>query len=142
MTAVEGVYWALALAIVIIGAALTWFIVRCAGTVGRINQVIGDARREVPAASASVRKILENAERITSDAADAASVLRDGAAAVRLLVGRVRDAVKFLDETIFSKLAALAPLFVLIGSWLGRLVGKEKEPATDAGAAAAEDSDD
>lgn len=145
MTAVDGVYWALALAIVIIAAALTWLIVRCAGTVGRINGVIGDVRREVPAASASVRKILENAEQITSDAADAASILKEGAAAVRLLVERVREAVKFLDETIFSKLSALAPFFVLIGSWLGRLVGKKKEPAAaedDAGAAAADDSED
>lgn len=129
MTAVDGVYWALALAIVIIAAALTWFIVRCAGTVGRINQVIADVRKEVPASSASVRKVLENAERVTADVADASSVMRDGAAAGRLLVERVRDAVKFLDETIFSKLAALAPLFVLVGSWLERLTGKKKEPA-------------
>lgn len=145
MTAVEGVYWALALAIVIIAVALTWLIVRCAGTVGRINGVIGDVRREVPAASASVRKILENAEQITSDAADAASVLKDGAAAARLLVERVREAVKFLDDTIFSRLSALAPFFVLIGSWLERLVRKKKEPAAaeeDAGATAAEDNDD
>jgi hypothetical protein len=128
MTAVDGVYWALALAIVLIAAALTWFIVRCAGTVGRVNQVIADVRKEVPASSASVRKVLENAERVTADVADASSVIRDGAAAVRLLIERVRDAVKFLDETIFSKLAALAPLFVLVGSWLERLSGKKKGP--------------
>ncbi len=145
MTAVEGVYWALALAIVIIAAALTWLIVRCAGTVGRINGVIGDVRREVPAASASVRKILENAERITSDAADAASVLKDAAATARLLVERVREAVKFLDENIFSKLSALAPFFVLIGSWLGRLVARKKEATAaeeGADAPAGEDGDD
>lgn len=129
MTAVDGVYWALALGIVIIAVALTWLIVRCAGTVGRVNRVMGDVGKEVPAAAASVRKILENAEQVTSDAAEAASVIRDGAAAVRLLVERVREAVKFLDETIFSKLAALAPFFVLIGSWLERLVGKREEPA-------------
>jgi uncharacterized protein YoxC len=128
MTAVDGVYWALALAIVIIAAALTWLIVRCAGTVGRVNQVIADVRKEVPAASASVRKVLENAEQVTSDVAEASSVIRDVAAAVRLLVERVREAVKFLDETIFSKLAALAPLFVLVGSWLERLTGKKDKP--------------
>jgi uncharacterized protein YoxC len=138
MTAVDGVYWALALAIVLIAAALTWLIVRCAGTVGRVNQVIADVRKEVPAASASVRKVLENAERVTSDVADASSVIRDGAAAVRLLVERVREAVKFLDETIFSKLAALAPLFVLAGSWLGRLSGKKGEPASPGEEAAEE----
>ncbi len=130
MTAVDGVYWALALAIVLIAAALTWLIVRCAGTVGRVNQVIADVRKEVPAASASVRKVLENAERVTSDVADASSVIRDGAAAVRLLVERVREAVKFLDETVFSKLAALAPFFVLVGSWIERLAGKKGKPAS------------
>ncbi|HUV87098.1 MAG TPA: hypothetical protein VMX79_08300 [bacterium] len=145
MTAVDGVYWALALAIVLIAAALTWFIVRCAGTVGRITQVIADVRKEVPAASASVRKVLENAESVTADVADASSVIRDGAAAVRLLVERVRDSVKFLDETIFSKLAALAPLFVLAGSWLERLTGKKKEPAVpgeEAGEGAADNKSD
>jgi uncharacterized protein YoxC len=129
MTAVDGVYWALALAIVLIAAALTWFIVRCAGTVGRLNQVISDVRKEVPAASTSVRKVLENAERITSDVADASSVIKDAAATVRMLVDRVRDAVKFLDENIFSKLAALAPLFAVAGSWLERISGKKKEPS-------------
>lgn len=141
MTAVDGVYWALALAIVLIAAALTWFIVRCAGTVGRVNQVIADVRKEVPAASTSVRKVLENAERVTADVADASSVIRDGTAALRLIVERIRDAVKFLDETIFSKLAALAPLFVLVGSWLERLSGKRKEPAApgeEAGGGAAD----
>ena len=145
MTAVDGVYWALALAIVLIAAALTWFIVRCAGTVGRVNQVIVDVRKEVPAASASVRKALENAERVTADVADASSVIRDGAAALRLIVERVRDAVKFLDDTIFSKLAALAPLFVLVGSWLGRLTGKRKEPTApgeEAGGRAADNKGD
>lgn len=130
MTAVDGLYWALALAIVMIAAALTWLVVRSAGTVGRVNQVIGDVRKEVPAAAASVRKVLENAERVTSDVAEASSVIRDGAAAVRLLVERVREAVKFLDETIFSKLAALAPLFVLVGFWLERLAGTKKERIT------------
>jgi hypothetical protein len=145
MTAVDGVYWALALAIVLIAAALTWFIVRCAGTVGRVNQVIADVRKEVPAASASVRKVLENAERVTADVADASSVIRDGAAALRLIVERIRDAVKFLDEAIFSKLAALAPLFVLVGSWLERLSGKKKEPAVpgeEAGGEAADNKSD
>jgi hypothetical protein len=145
MTAVDGVYWALALAIVLIAAALTWFIVRCAGTVGRVNQVIVDVRKEVPAASASVRKVLENAERVTADVADASSVIRDGAAALRLIVERVRDAVKFFDETIFSKLAAFAPLFVLVGSWLERLSGKKKEPTVpgkEAGGGAADNKSD
>jgi len=127
MTAVDAVYWALALAIILVAAALAWLIVRCAGTVGRINQVIADVRKEVPAASASVRKVLENAEQITSNVAEASSVISDGAAAARLLVERVRGAVKFLDETIFSKLAALAPFFILIGSWLGRLAGAKRE---------------
>jgi uncharacterized protein YoxC len=145
MTAVDGVYWALALAIVLIAAALTWFIVRCAGTVGRVNQVIADVRKEVPAASTSVRKVLENAERVTADVADASSVIRDGTEALRLIVERVRDAVKFLDETIFSKLAALTPLFVLVGSWLERLSGKKKEPdvpGEEAGGGAADNKGD
>ena len=102
---------------------------RCAGTVGRVNQVISDVRKEVPAASSSVRKVLENAERITSDVADASSVIKDAAATVRMIVERVRDAVKFLDENIFSKLAALAPLFTMVGSWIERISGKKKEPS-------------
>jgi hypothetical protein len=129
MTAVDGVYWALALAIVIIAAALTWFIVRCAGTVGRFNQLLGDVRREVPAASASVRKVLENAEQVTADVAAATSVIRDGAETVRLVVDRVREAVRFLDENVFSKLAALAPFFVAVGAWLGRLAGSRRVAA-------------
>lgn len=129
MTAVDGVYWALALAIVIIAAALTWLIVRCAGTIGRFNQILGDVRREVPAASASVRKVLENAEQVTSDVASATSVIRDGAATVRMIVDRVRDAVRFLDENVFSKLAAFAPFFVAAGSWLERLAGSKRKAA-------------
>jgi hypothetical protein len=130
MTAVDGVYWALALAIVIIAAAVTWFIVRCAGTIGRFNRILSDVRQEVPAASASVRKVLENAERVTSDVADATSVLRDAAAAARMVVDRVRDAVRFLDENVFSKLAAFAPFFVAAGSWLERLAGSKRERGT------------
>jgi membrane-associated protease RseP (regulator of RpoE activity) len=129
MTAVDGVYWALALAIVIIAAALTWFIVRCAGTVGRLNQVIGDVRKEVPAGAESVRKILGNAEQVTADVAEATSVIRDGAEAVRMIVDRVREAVRFLDENVFSKLAALAPFFVAVGAWLGRLAGSKRVAA-------------
>jgi uncharacterized protein YoxC len=131
MTAIDGVYWALALAIVLIAAALTWLIVRCAGTVGRVNQVIGDVRQEVPAASASVRKILGNAEQVTADVADATSVLRDAAAAVRMIVDRVREAVTFLDENVFSKLKALAPLFAAVGGWIDRLGGSRR--AADGG---------
>lgn len=130
MTAVDGVYWALALAIVIIAAALTWFIVRCAGTVGRLNQVIGDVRKEVPAGAESVRKILGNAEQVTADVAEATSVIRNGAETVRMVVDRVREAVSFLDENVFSKLAALAPFFVAIGAWLGRLAGSKSEAAS------------
>jgi uncharacterized protein YoxC len=134
MTAVDGVYWALALAIVIIAAALTWLLVRCAGTVGRVNLILGDVRREVPAASASVRRVLENAEQVTADAAAATSVLRDAAATVRLLVDRVQEAVRFLDQNVFSKLAVLAPFFVAVGSWLDRLVSsRRKIGAEDAG---------
>jgi uncharacterized protein YoxC len=129
MTAVDGVYWALALAIVIIAAALTWFIVRCAGTVGRVNQVIGDVRKEVPAGAESVRKILGNAEQVTADVAEATSVIRDGAETVRMVVDRVREAVRFLDENVFSQLAALAPFFVAIGAWLGRLAGSKRVDA-------------
>ena len=129
MTAVDGVYWALALAIVIIAAALTWFIVRCAGTVGRLNQVIGDVRKEVPAGAESVRKILGNAEQVTADVAEATSVIKDGAQTVRMLVERVREAVSFLDENVFSKLAALAPFFVAIGAWIGRLTGSRRAAA-------------
>lgn len=131
MTAVDGVYWALALAIVIIAAALTWFIVRCAGTVGRLNQVIGDVRKEVPAGAESVRKILGNAEQVTADVAEATSVIRDGAQTVRMLVERVREAVRFLDENIFSKLSALAPFFVTVGAWLGRLTGSKRAAAAE-----------
>lgn len=131
MTAVDGVYWALALAIVIIAAALTWLIVRCSGTVGRFNQILGDVRREVPAASASVRKVLENAEQVTADVASATSVIRDGAATVRMIVDRVRDAVSFLDENVFSKLAAFAPFFVAAGSWLERLAGSKRKAAAE-----------
>lgn len=131
MTAVDGVYWALALAIVIIAAALTWFIVRCAGTVGRVNQVIGDVRKEVPAGAESVRKILGNAEQVTADVADATSVIRDGAETVRMIVDRVRDAVRFLDENVFSKLAAVAPFFVAVGSWLERLAGSKRKAAAE-----------
>jgi len=131
MTAVDGVYWALALAIVIIAAALTWLIVRGAGTIGRFNQILGDVRREVPAASASVRKVLENAEQVTADVASATSVIRDGAATVRMIVDRVRDAVQFLDENVFSKLAAFAPFFVAAGSWLERLAGSKRKAAAE-----------
>jgi uncharacterized protein YoxC len=131
MTAVDGVYWALALAIVIIAAALTWFIVRCAGTVGRVNQVIGDVRKEVPAGAESVRKILGNAEQVTADVADATSVIRDGAEAARMIVDRVREAVRFLDENVFSKLSALAPFFVAAGAWLGRLTGSKRAAAAE-----------
>jgi len=131
MTAVDGVYWALALAIVIIAAALTWFIVRCAGTVGRFNRILGDVREEVPAASASVRKVLENAEQVTSDVAAATSVIRDGAETARMIVDRVRGAVRFLDENVFSKLAALAPFFVAVGSWLERLTGSRRVVAAE-----------
>jgi hypothetical protein len=129
MAAVDGVYWALALAIVIIAAALTWLIVRWAGTVGRVNQILADVRKEVPAASASVRKVLENAEQVTSDVADTTSVLREGAGATRLLVGRVREAVGFLDENVFSKLAAFAPVLVAVGAWLARLAGSRRGPS-------------
>lgn len=129
MTAIDGVYWALALAIVLIAAALTWLIVRCAGTVGRVNEVIGDVRREVPAASTSVRKILENAEQVTADVADATSVVRDAAATVRMIVDRVREAVTFLDENVFAKLKALAPLFAALGGWIDRLTGARKRAA-------------
>ncbi len=131
MMAVDGVYWALALAIVIIAAALTWLIVRCAGTIGRFNQILGDVRREVPAASASVRKVLENAEQVTADVASATSVIRDGAATVRMIIDRVRDGVRFLDENVFSKLAAFAPLFVAVGSWLERLAGSKRKAAAE-----------
>lgn len=133
MTAVDGVYWALALAIVIIAAALTWFIVRCAGTVGRFNQVMGDVRKEVPAGAESVRKILGNAEQVTADVAEATSVIREGAQTVRMVVDRVREAVHFLDENVFSQLAALAPFFVAIGAWLGRLAGSRRASAAEDG---------
>jgi uncharacterized protein YoxC len=129
MAAVDGVYWALALAIVLIAAALTWLVVRCAGTVGRVNQILGDVRKEVPATSASVRKVVENAERITSDVADTTSVLREGAGAARLLVERVREAVGFLDENVFSKLAVLTPVLVALGAWLARLAGSKRRPS-------------
>ncbi|NIT35801.1 MAG: hypothetical protein GTN49_04770 [candidate division Zixibacteria bacterium] len=126
MAAVDGVYWALALAIVIIAAALTWLIVRWAGTVGRINQILTDVRKEVPATSASVRKTAENVEQVTSDVADTTSVMKEGASAARLLVGRVREAVGFLDENIFSKLTVLAPLLVAVGGWLARFVASKR----------------
>lgn len=129
MAAVDGVYWALALAIVIIAAALTWLIVRWAGTVGRVNQILADVRKEVPATSASVRKVVENAEQVTSDIADTTSVLREGAGAARLLVERVREAVGFLDENVFSKLAALTPVLVALGAWLARLAGSKRGPS-------------
>jgi uncharacterized protein YoxC len=129
MAAVDGVYWALALAIVLIAAALTWLIVRCAGTVGRVNQILADVRKEVPATSASVRKVVENVEQVTSDVADTTSVLREGAGATRLLVERVREAVGFLDENVFSKLAALTPVLVALGAWLARLAGSKRAPS-------------
>ncbi len=132
MAAVDGVYWALALAIVLIAAALTWLIVRWAGTVGRVNQILADVRKEVPATSASVRKVVENAEKITSDVADTTSVLREGSGAARLLVERVREAVGFLDENVFSKLAALTPVLVALGAWLARLAGSGREPSSSA----------
>ncbi len=129
MTAIDGVYWALALAIVIIAAALTWFVIRCAATVARVNRIIRDAGDEVPATAASVRKILGNAEQVTADVASASSVIRDGAATVRIVTERLQEAVKFLDENIFAKLAALAPLVVALGAWLGRLLGPKGEAA-------------
>lgn len=128
MTAVDGVYWALALAIVIIAAALTFLIVRLAGTVGRANRILGDMGAEVPASAASVRKVLGNVERLTADAAETAAVVKDAASLARVLVDRGRAAVKFLDETVFSKLAALAPLFALVGSFLGRVVVAKPAP--------------
>ncbi len=121
------------MAIVIIAAAFTWLVVRCAGTVGRVNRILADMRKEVPAASASVRKVVENAEQVTSDIADTTSVLREGAGATRLLVGRVREAVGFLDENIFSKLAAFAPVLVAVGGWLARLVASKRGPSPSTG---------
>ncbi|MGD8719365.1 MAG: hypothetical protein PVH29_11160 [Candidatus Zixiibacteriota bacterium] len=132
MTAVDGVYWALALAIVLIAGALTWLIVRFAGTVGRLNQVIGDVRKEVPAGAESVRKILGNAEQVTSDLAESTSVLRDAASTIRMIVDRVGDAVRFLDDNVFSKFSALAPFFVTVGTWVERLTrSKAKKTASE-----------
>ncbi len=54
MTATDGVYWALALAIVIIAAAFTFLLVRMAGTVGRVNNILGDVGKEVPAAATAL----------------------------------------------------------------------------------------
>jgi hypothetical protein len=144
MTSLDGVYWALAVATLIIAAGLTWLLVRMAGTVGRVNRVIADAAKEVPAAAAGVRKILDNAEEITANVAAATRVINDGAAALKLLITRVREAVAFLDEHIFSRLAALAPVLTAVGASLGfftRSRAARAERAEKAGAPADEEND-
>lgn len=135
MTSVDGVYWALAAAILLIAGGLTLLIVRLAGSVGRVNRLLDAVQKETPATLASVRNIVSNAEQVTADLAETTSVVRDAASAVRLIVDRVRSAVRFLDETVFSKLSALAPLFTAVGALLGKLVAGGKSSHRDAGAA-------
>jgi len=123
MAAGDGTLWALAFAIVIIAAAITWLIVRLAGTVGRVNKILDDTGKEAPATLASVRKMVQNVEQVSADLAATTAVVRDGAQSARLLVDRFGSAVKFLDENIFSKLSAVAPIIAMVGGFLGKLVG-------------------
>lgn len=127
MAASEGVLWALTLVIVLLGGAATWLVLRCAGTVGRVNKILGDVGKEVPPAAASVRQIFGNMEKVTANAAAFSETLKDIAAPLRLLAERFRAAVNFLDQNLFSQLAAFAPLIKLIGAVLGRLLGRSKE---------------
>jgi hypothetical protein len=123
MTAGDGTLWALAFAIVVITAAITWLLIRCAGTVGRVNKILDDTSKEAPATLASVRKMVQNAEQVSADLAATTAVVRDGAESARLLVDRFGSAVKFLDENVFSKLSALAPIIAMVGGFLGKFVG-------------------
>ena len=134
MTAHDGTVWALAFAIVAVAAAFTWLLIRSAGTVGRVNKILDQTATEVPATLASARKVVENVEQVTEDVARASAVIRDGAEAARLIVDRVRETVKFFDETIFSKLSALAPLFAAVGAFIGKFVaGRARTPVTGSG---------
>jgi hypothetical protein len=47
-------------------------------------------------------------------------------------VDRVGDAVRFLDDNVFSKFSALAPFFVTVGTWVERLTrSKAKKTASE-----------
>jgi hypothetical protein len=129
MTATDATFWALAAAILAIAGGITFFLLRLGGTVGRVNRILDETSREIPATVASARRTVENAERISGDLAAASAVVRDGAEAVRVVVDRVRETVKFFDENVFSKLSALAPVVATAGAFLGRFVASRKSNA-------------
>ncbi len=126
MTATDATFWALAAAILAIAGGIAFLLIRLGGTVGRVNKILDETSREIPATVESARKLVENAERISADLATASAVVRDGAEAARVIVDRVRETVRFFDANVFSKLSALAPIIATAGAFVGRFVASRK----------------
>lgn len=138
MKAGDGTLWALAFAIVVIAGAITWLLIRLSGTVGRVNKILDDTHKETPATLESIRKMVQNAEQVSADLAVTTAVVRDGAQSFRLVVDRFSAAVKFLDENIFSKLSAVAPVIAMVGGFLGKFVGSRVAGGNNGGGAETE----
>ena len=129
MTATDATFWALALGIIVVAAGFGFVLLRLAGTLGRVNRILEETSREVPATLASARRMVENAERISADIGAATAVVRDGAEAARVIVDRVRETVRFLDENLFTKLSALAPVVATVGAFLSRFIASRTSGA-------------
>jgi hypothetical protein len=125
-------YYAGAFALVVVGAALAYALIRLGNTLGGLNKVLGDIEKELPETMKNVRETVELAKTTADNAAKASGALADSALQVREVVAKVAGTITFINENLISKIAVVVNIVGFVTDFITKVFGDRFAPESEA----------
>jgi hypothetical protein len=124
-------YYAGAFALVVVGAALAYALIRLGNTLGGLNRVIGDVEKELPETMKNVRETVELARTTADNAVKASGALVDSASQVRKVVSEVAGTITFINDKLISKITIVVNIVGFVTDFITKIFGDRFAPEAE-----------